>query len=497
MLRSFFSDPAHPLPRLNGWRELALGSLLAAELTWIAALFAELPRLDGSTGTAGLLGLAAGVLGGSYYLARILHYYKVRMAVRRGVFVILIIASVVICLAVLGGFGNDEGNALRIFSQPFKVLKPDELIPVQFWQVLAVLLIFYRGVSLAGKPAGSYLALSSFKIGMLMWMAYGVLNPLQGSPMEVGALLIFLFAGLFSLSAARFYEMSHLRGGTAVRFHRSWLAGVALAIALVLGAGTLVSVLMRGQLADLTRWVVYIATLLASGIFVLVITPFMLAFLYLLPWLEKHLVGIRLFEGLGDFTRQMFRMVEALVNRDVIQQAASWIWGSRLLVLLGALLATLALVLLALRLRKWNERSGADQDGEAILSGSDLLHKLDESLRNYLQDAMKGLRGRLGLRRARRLLASMRIRWVYGQLLELCSRLGHTRHPAVTPLEFLPTLEPLFPENKNELGIITDAYLQVRYGEVPETEEAIGRIISAWNRVRKEGRAALVKARRS
>jgi len=504
MLRLFFPDPAQtpggeqprkPL-QLNGWRELAYGSLLAAELTWIGMLVGELAGLDGTVGLAKVFALAAGVLLGAYYLARTLHYYQVRMAARRGLFLSLIAASIWLSLVSLGNFEQDT-SATQLLAHPFQILKPGELIPVQFWQVLAVLLIWYRAVSLANRPAGSDLSLSSFKFGMLMWISYGLLNPFRGSAVEVGILLVFLFTGLLSMSAARFYEMTQLRGGTAVRFHSSWIAGVAVAILVILAAGTVGAALLRGQFAELTQWVVTVATMLAAGLFLLVITPFMLAFLYLIPWLEKNLEGIRLFEGLGDFSRQMFRLVEQLVDQKAIQQAAAWIWGSRLLVILGVLIAIAALILLSLQLWNWRERAGGEQEGEVLLTGSDLLRKLQESLRQNLQDALKNLRSRLGLRRARQLLATMRIRWIYAQLLDLCSRLGHPRHLAATPLEYLPMLEPLFPNHGTDLSTITQAYLNVRYGQIPETEEDFEGILSAWNRIRKEGRNALLASRRS
>jgi len=502
MLRSIFQDPARTTGqasrtslRLNGWRELALGSLLAAELTWIGMLVGELTGLDETPGMAKVFALAAAVLLGAYYLARGFHYFQVRMAARRVLFLILIAVSAWLCLAALGDVRQDA-SAAHLITRPFLILKPGELIPVQFWQVLAILLIWYRAVSLARRPAGTDLSLSSFKFGMLMWMVYGLLNPFRGSVVEVGILMGFMFTGLLSLSAARFYEMTHLRGGTATRFHRSWLAGVAAAILLILAAGTVGAALLRGQFAELTRWVVSIVTMLGAGLFLLVISPFMLAFLYLIPWLEKNLVGIRLFEGLGDFSRQMFRLVDQLVDQEAIQLAASWIWGSRLLVIAGVLIGVAVLILLALRLKTWRERSEDAQDGEALLSRSDLLRKLQESLRQNLQEAMKGLRSRLGLRKARRLLATMRIRWIYTQLLELCSRMGRPRHPAATPLEYLPMLEPLFPNHRTDLSTITQAYLNVRYGQIPETEEDFKGILSAWNRVRQEGRTGLLRARK-
>jgi hypothetical protein len=90
---------------------------------------------------------------------------------------------------------------------------------------------------------------------------------------------------------------------------------------------------------------------------------------------------------------------------------------------------------------------------------------------------------------AARLIAAARIRIVYAQLLRLAARLGEPRQPAMTPIEYLSNLDNIFPASTDELECITDAYLRVRYGELPETREQIEQIEAAWNYVKRQGRA--------
>jgi len=71
--------------------------------------------------------------------------------------------------------------------------------------------------------------------------------------------------------------------------------------------------------------------------------------------------------------------------------------------------------------------------------------------------------------------------------MELCESLGQPRHAAVTPLEFVPKLERIFPGYQIEINLITRAYLDVRYGLLPENRNDLTSIESAWTKLHKAG----------
>ena len=93
------------------------------------------------------------------------------------------------------------------------------------------------------------------------------------------------------------------------------------------------------------------------------------------------------------------------------------------------------------------------------------------------------------LRPTGRLLAAFRIRLVYAKLMALSSRQGTTRPRSTTPREFLSTLQEVFPQNQDDLETITNAYLRVRYGELPETQQEIESVEGAWDRIRAQARS--------
>jgi len=91
---------------------------------------------------------------------------------------------------------------------------------------------------------------------------------------------------------------------------------------------------------------------------------------------------------------------------------------------------------------------------------------------------MQRLLGRLGLWRNWQTAVS--IRRIYRNMLHAADASGYPRLETETPYEFLKTLAQAWPENKAQTQLITNAYVKVRYGELPETQEEIQAIKDAW-----------------
>jgi hypothetical protein len=104
---------------------------------------------------------------------------------------------------------------------------------------------------------------------------------------------------------------------------------------------------------------------------------------------------------------------------------------------------------------------------------------------NRLSERLSDL---LSVNSARRFFAAARIRRIYAGLMDLSAKLDHPRPAARTPLEFLPILVDLFPGRVQDLNVITQAYLAVRYGGIPESLEEVEKVEDAWRRVRVVGK---------
>ncbi len=72
------------------------------------------------------------------------------------------------------------------------------------------------------------------------------------------------------------------------------------------------------------------------------------------------------------------------------------------------------------------------------------------------------------------------IREVYQALLASAQDRGVWRHRSSTPVEFRKELERLWPENGDQLTLITDGYVPARYAVQPPTMEQADRVRRAW-----------------
>jgi hypothetical protein len=105
-------------------------------------------------------------------------------------------------------------------------------------------------------------------------------------------------------------------------------------------------------------------------------------------------------------------------------------------------------------------------------------------VRQALQDAWDDFIGRF--RPVQRQLAAARIRRIYQELMDLSDQHNTPRPVSLTPLEFLPEMADVFPSSGEDLALITQAYLRVRYGEYPEDREEVDAVEAAWSRVKQD-----------
>ena len=100
---------------------------------------------------------------------------------------------------------------------------------------------------------------------------------------------------------------------------------------------------------------------------------------------------------------------------------------------------------------------------------------------------------RLGILRRWRTAAS--IRQLYQAMCDHAASFGYARAASETPYEYLDTLAEIWPFNREDARLITEAFIRARYGEVPETEQELQAIRAAWRRL-EESDPVELRARR-
>jgi hypothetical protein len=79
--------------------------------------------------------------------------------------------------------------------------------------------------------------------------------------------------------------------------------------------------------------------------------------------------------------------------------------------------------------------------------------------------------------------AAASIRRIYYQMSRAAAAQGFGRGDSETPYEYLTTLAQAWPNGTREAELITRAYVRVRYGELPESEEEVVEVREAWERL--------------
>jgi len=343
-----------------------------------------------------------------------------------------------------------------------------------------VIWMWWRGVSLSRGVIRPMTAWRRFELGLLFFMGYIFIAARVGfyTPgLEI--FILFLFSGLLAVIFARVSYVGLTRGVRKNPFDLRWMLSVVGILGATVTLAAFAGGLLSGQYRMLLDFLAEaVKFLIAVGIFVLSLPGLLISYLLgpFMPWLRNMFNAAQQTptpEYPIEFAYPALNIQEQPQNLPLIFQTLCF-WG----------LILLLIVALFLRVRKAME-SRRDLD---LPSPDSLLHpgEARKLLRKVLQDAIDDFAARL--RPAHRLIAAARIRRIYAQLMDLCNDLNKPRQPHQTPTEFLPDMGELFTAYSVDLQIITEAYVRVRYGELPETSEEIAGIELAWHRIQMEGK---------
>lgn len=484
------------------WRESALFAMILMEMSWVTMWYRVFVRPDQKIPYFQALVVLAGLLISTYIINRVLVLLDVKMLIRRLILLLVLVLSMFIGLKLLL-YPKEAISLAEFLNRPVRTFRDmANLVPAEFVVMLFILLICWRGLSYSDYHIGPVNALSGFRLGIVMFFLIGLILPFVNETPYLG-LYLFLFFSLFSMTAARVSVLSQLRGGHNIQFNRQWMLGITIVILGMIGISVLVAYFAREQifniLSMLMSWGIYLVVLLFS--------PLLFLFLQLLIWFFQAIRVTEILEFFVQTIKNLQSMVDALIssvsnwlnqyNIDRVGAFFEYLAGLKPLYMWGLLILVIAVVLLGLRRYKMKEDPADEQDMQTEILDENMFRLLRSTLRRGLDKLVDNLDDLLRLRNARRLLAAARIRRIYAMLLGLSARLDNPRPASRTPLEFLPQIEAMFPALSRELTTITEAYLLVRYGEVPESGPDLERVESAWKRVSSAGKERLKAKRRA
>lgn len=354
-------------------------------------------------------------------------------------------------------------------------------IPPSLIVFCAGIYLWWRGVSLAQRELDLFSAGYSFRIGIVAFFWLFLLR-LLGTPVEATAsAFLFFFLSLIVLGLSRVRDVSHSHTGIRSPFGLSWmgiLLGAALGIsALSVLAAQLLSV--RSVRAFL-NWLHPALALLGRAA-----SPLLTVLALLLDAMLRFLIrafGV-LFGEQSQESAELSQLAERLRQIEPVEVASRSLplglrilGGAVLVLLFCAGLAALAFSID--RKRRAQEEARLAEHG-SIRDDSGMSRDVANAWQSYWRNLHQGLEARLArLRGQEYALAS--IRQIYASLVKLSTAAGFPRQEAETPYEYLTTLAQAFPESRDELGLITEAYVRTHYGEQRFQPEYVRRVRDAW-----------------
>lgn len=487
--------------RFNPWREIALFSSIIMELSfsvlWYRVMISFWERITYVRAFA----VFGGILLVSFMLTRFMNYFDFKMKIQRAVLFILLIGGLLVGLKTLlyPSEGVGLGGLLVLLFRSFK--DTTSFVPAEFVLMLIILFVIWRGVSLAGKRIDPGRFLGSFRTGIFLLFAYGISFGLTEDT-SLLILYLFLFFSLLGLSVARISALGRLRGGHSINFDKRWLIGISLAIMFILSIAVIFATLVSGHELDigidLWGWILFILTI--------IISPFVWVTLYLISIVDQWIHFEQIFRSLSELFSTLRSVLEGFLSiLDSFKGAFDFSFVTNLIealkaikpiILWSGILLVVFLILRSLVRHFLYESTEVEEEYQVVIDQEDLLGLLRAALRKGIRKMTTSLEEVLNLANARKFLMAARIRRIYARLLDLSAKLGQPRPLSCTPLEFLPSLEILFPDSRRELDVITQAYLRVRYGELPETHQEVEVVETAWNCVRSHGQEKLRAKRR-
>ncbi len=364
----------------------------------------------------------------------------------------------------------DSGNLLWLRDLLFFVL---------------MLIMWWRGIKLATRKFHLTRAGSRLRTGVLLFILPAIWYT-NGRPQDsiIPFILLFFLMGLTAVALVRAEEVATAHSGHAASLRPRWLL-------LIFGAawGTVTAVgifaaAVSGQIALLvSTWMAPVWTAVfflwetIKSTMLYLLTPLLLLTGYFVEWIVNLLNGILLKMGVDELPALAITSPEAAESTPSATEEVLTLTSTQsnekiitlLLMAAGVLFVTLFLGRL---FREATIVAGEGRDSERQIANQRLPRmNLAERMLNRL-GLLKGWKTAVSIRR------------LYQQMEKTAAHAGYPRAAAETPYEYQATLAQAWPEHPDETAQLTAAYVNVRYGELPENEAELDALKQAWGRLK-------------
>ena len=339
--------------------------------------------------------------------------------------------------------------------------------------VAVCILLWWRGGRIASAESPSETLSFAFKIGLIALSFAAVVDTLHPADLGVFPLIFVFFAvGLAGLSFGRI-----LQSANRPITQKSWLKVIGGAVAVVVGAGLLASLLQRGALELVARPLAW----LADGLVTIILYAILLPLIFIFSLLATGLLEIlRRFAG-AEPERETPESLDGFqgMMQGLREQAESndpSIWMDILGWAALGIIAVILLAFLARAFRRGLRWRRIDQEGERETISEDVDPALDIArlLMGLVPDRFRRRKAARGFRLPEDEPGVVEVFRLYYGMLAAAAAKGMPRAESETPTEYRETLARAFPVSLADAA--TDAFNRACYGREPTSAERIAQM---------------------
>ena len=474
----------------TGRREAIWLALAAAETSWVAPLFMVLSvRVAPHPPFLIWMGMLV-VLLGFFYAYRALVRAELPLRAQQAIVVMALLVAIGLFLRY-HVYPGAEGSGVGWLLALFRSLADVEAVQPGGWlAMMGLVYLWARAIHLARRSTSAESVGFSFRAGVLLLVLVALFARLFIQQDISAFVLPYFFFSLVAVALARIDEVQLQPNSSPAGFSGFWIGWTVAGVAGLVLLGMLVAAFFGG--GGLAQVLVWLSPVLIA---VQVVFVALGALLLLLVEGLLDLLSIDL-EGFGQGLRETLQRLGELFVLPPAQPPAGANPATRPVILAVAQVAVavgipLAIIGLVLLFTWYRQRRAQQEDGaearESLLSASAVARNVRAMLQAGLDrlGEFAGLVDRFGL--GSRFLAAVSVRRIYANLLRLAKDAGYPRAPSQTPYEYLGTLYHALPGSEADVQVITEAYVNAHYGQVPDTREELQQIREAWERVRERG----------
>jgi hypothetical protein len=373
-----------------------------------------------------------------------------------------------------------DGTGALTLPDLFRTTAKTNGVPVGLLIMFWALYVWRRGYRLSSGYITLVRASFGLRLGIVAFVWVLIFANFHLREEILSLVPIFFLFGLLSSGLARANSLNLDRAGPGSALGRGWMISLfGIAVILTLG-GYVAALWLTGM--DMS--------LVAAALGIVARVLFALVFLILAPALFLvNLVYNFFLTLLPDQATNSAADTGASGVKASHETVASWLTtlaqiSSSVILAIVVLIVLITLLALIWFLLFARERQDEYQDEKHETLGTGAVVG---GLRQTLRDNWQRLASMLGVLRqfglGRELFTALTIRRIYAHMEKLAGARGYPRTLSETPYEYQAELHQAFPDLRDDIQCITEAYIAVRYGEIPEDPGQLERVRAAWQRL--------------